>query len=221
MRRNRATIRFGFRLASNPQRERSRARPAPSTKRSRATVDAILEAFAGLQAQLGYDEVTTTRVADRAGVSVGALYQYFPNKEAIAVALFEETSSRVALRVRDAILEDINESLEETVRKTLAILLRCHRESRAVLIDLVDSSPALRQAVRHLSVVDLIERSSRIYLEQHSDELGASASDRTRYFMGSIVKGSMRDYIVNPPKGLSDDAFVDELTKILVAYAKS
>src|SRR5687768_6552280 len=154
MRLRRSSIQIGFRLPSNSHRER----PTPSTKRSKLTVEAILQAFSGLYEQYGYDEVTTTLVAERAGVSVGAIYQYFPNKEAIAVALFEETSSRVAVTIRDTILEDINESLDETVRKTLAILLRCYRENRAVLIGLVDASPELRQAVRHLSVVDLIER---------------------------------------------------------------
>ena len=217
----RSSIRFGFRLASNSQRARPRERAAPSTKRSKATVEAVLEAFAGLYAQYGYDEVTTTLVAERAGVSVGALYQYFPNKEAIAVALFEETSSRVALRIRDTILEDINESLDETVAKTLRILLDCYRAHRAVLIDLVEASPGLRQTVRHLSVVDLIERSSRIYLEQHLDELGTQSSETTRYFMGAAVKGCLRDYIVNPPKGVSDETFVGELTKLIVRYAKA
>ncbi|MGH7804063.1 MAG: TetR/AcrR family transcriptional regulator [Candidatus Binatia bacterium] len=216
-----SSIQIGFRLPSSPHRERPRPRLAPSTKRSRLTVDTILQAFTGLYAQYGYDEITTTLVAERAGVSVGALYQYFPNKEAIAVALFEETSSRVALRIRDTILEDINESLEETVAKTLAILLSCYRENRAVLIDLLDASPPLRAAVRHLSVVDLIERSSRIYLEQHLDELGTGASETTRYFMGAAVKGCLRDYILNPPKNLPDETFVAELTKILVLYAKS
>jgi AcrR family transcriptional regulator len=217
MRLRRSSIQIGFRLASNSHRER----PTPSTKRSKLTVEAILQAFSGLYEQYGYDEVTTTLVAERAGVSVGAIYQYFPNKEAIAVALLEETSSRVAVTIRDTILEDINESLDDTVRKTLAILLRCYRENRAVLIDLVDASRELRQAVRHLSVVDLIERSSRIYLEQHLDELGPTNSETTRYFMGAVVKGCIRDYILNPPRNVSDETFVAELTKIVVLYAKS
>lgn len=216
-----SSIQIGFRLPSSPHRERPRPRLAPSTKRSKLTVDTILQAFTGLYAQYGYDEVTTTLVAERAGVSVGAIYQYFPNKEAIAVALFEETSSRVALRIRDTILEDINESLEQTVAKTLATLLACYRDNRAVLIDLLDASPQLRATVRHLSVVDLIERSSRIYLEQHLDELGTVSSETTRYFMGAAVKGCLRDYIVNPPKNVSDETFVGELTKLIVRYAKS
>lgn len=55
----------------------------PVQRRARATVDAIVEAASQLLVSLPYDTVTTNRIADRAGVGIGSLYQYFPNKEAI------------------------------------------------------------------------------------------------------------------------------------------
>jgi AcrR family transcriptional regulator len=202
----------------------AKTKVVPSTKRSKLTVDAILQAFAALCEQYGYDEVTTNLVAERAGVSVGSIYQYFPNKQAIAVGLIEEASSRVAIRLRETILGGINETLDQTVRKTLAVLLDCMQRERKILIDLVEASPSLREAARNLSVVDLIERSSRIYLEQHQDEIGPRGTadgEKLRYFMGTIVKGAIRDYLVKPPPGLTPAAFVDEVARILVLYAKS
>src|SRR5262245_11504629 len=64
-------------------------RKLPLQERSRATVDAIVIATTQLLLEQGYDSLTTAQVAARAGVSVGSLYQYFPNKAALATALVE------------------------------------------------------------------------------------------------------------------------------------
>lgn len=200
---------------SDQRDSRSLLQKVPSTKRSRLTVDAILQAFEALCVQYGYDEVTTTLVAERAGVSVGAIYQYFSNKEAIAVALFEEISSRVAIKIRETILQNLSDSIESTVLRALSLLLSLYREHRNVLLDLPDSSPQLREAVRNLSVVDMIDRSSRIYMEQHLDEIRSEDLETLRYFLASIVKGCMRDFVVNPSIEIADDVFVKELSRIV------
>jgi AcrR family transcriptional regulator len=61
-------------------------RRSPKQARSRATWDAIVEAAAQILERQGPNGVTTNSVAERAGVSIGTLYQYFPDKEAILVA---------------------------------------------------------------------------------------------------------------------------------------
>jgi AcrR family transcriptional regulator len=72
-----------------PRRARHAASPRkrPTQERSRETVRAILEAAARIFEQDGVDAATTDRIAARAGISVGSLYQYYPNKDAILVAL--------------------------------------------------------------------------------------------------------------------------------------
>jgi len=58
-------------------------RRLPLQRRSRETVAAILEAAAKVFGERGYWEATTNHIADVAGVSVGSLYEYFPNKDAL------------------------------------------------------------------------------------------------------------------------------------------
>ena len=74
-------------------------RKSPVQARSAASVEAILEATVQVLLQVGKEQLTTTRVAARAGVSVGTLYQYFPNKSAMLQAVLRrhlnETSSAV------------------------------------------------------------------------------------------------------------------------------
>lgn len=197
------------------------AQRTPSTRRSQLTVEAILQSFGELCAQYGYEEVTMNLMAERAGVSAGAIYQYFPNKESIAIALYEETSSHAALGIRAAILHNLNESIAQTIPRALALLLKAYRDHRGVLIDLPDSSPRIREAIRHLSVEDLINRSSRIYIEQHVDEIGGHDLELLRYMLYGVVKGAIRELILHPPEGISDTRFLDELARMIAAYSLS
>lgn len=68
-------------------------RKYPKQKRSQELVEALVEATARVFLERGYDEMSLSHVAERAGVSVGSLYQYFPHKEALLVALIERQSA--------------------------------------------------------------------------------------------------------------------------------
>ncbi|MET8054041.1 MULTISPECIES: TetR/AcrR family transcriptional regulator [unclassified Streptosporangium] len=74
-------------------------RKHPRQQRSRETVAAILEAAAQLFQRHGYADTTTNKIAERAGVSIGSLYQYFPNKDALLVALAEHYLTQSAEQV--------------------------------------------------------------------------------------------------------------------------
>jgi AcrR family transcriptional regulator len=79
-----------------------RPRKIPTQSRARATVTAILDACAQLLDQSPYETVTTNAVSERAGVSIGTLYEYFPNKEAIVAALAARSFERVVATMTEA-----------------------------------------------------------------------------------------------------------------------
>lgn len=68
-------------------RPRAVMRREPVQRRSAARVSSILDACAALLDEFDYDELTTSKIADRAGVPIGSLYQYFPDKRAVVQAL--------------------------------------------------------------------------------------------------------------------------------------
>ena len=95
-------------VRNSPSARHAEPRRTPSQARSRALVDDLLEAAARVFDARGYDATTTNEVAEVAGVSVGSLYQYFPNKDALLAALasrhLEEAAPLVldlASRLRD------------------------------------------------------------------------------------------------------------------------
>jgi len=92
-------------------------RKAAIQARSRVTVDAIFEATIQVLLIIGYDKLTTTLVAARAGVSVGSLYQYYPNKHALMAAVIERHLSRVVERVEQACAGAVDLPLEEAIER--------------------------------------------------------------------------------------------------------
>jgi AcrR family transcriptional regulator len=85
-----------------PQVSLLNPRKIPAQVRSVATLDAILEAATQVLLASGFEKMSTTRIAERAGVSVGSFYQYFPNKRALLAALVQRHVSEVATRAESA-----------------------------------------------------------------------------------------------------------------------
>src|SRR6185295_18754704 len=80
---------FGSRMPLPRRADQLRPRKRPVQARSQRTVDAVLKAAAQVFTRRGYAGATTNHIAERAGVSVGSLYEYFPSKDALLVALME------------------------------------------------------------------------------------------------------------------------------------
>jgi len=89
----------------------------PVQARSAATVQAIFEATIQVLLRDGSDRLTTTRVAERAGVSVGTLYQYYPNRQALLFAVLEDHLGKVATAVEDACLRARGRTVAEMMRE--------------------------------------------------------------------------------------------------------
>ncbi len=91
-------------------------RKLPIQDRSKATRHAILEATAQILARGGLPAYTTNAVAERAGVSIGSLYQYFPNKDALMMALIAQHQAQRARRVADGVAQALSLPLEQGIR---------------------------------------------------------------------------------------------------------
>src|SRR5829696_5613487 len=91
-------------------------RKLPTQDRSKETVEAILQATALVLKREGYDRASTRRVAEVAGVSVGSLYQYFPNKESLVVALYNRHLHELISMFESRFEECVRAPLPEAIR---------------------------------------------------------------------------------------------------------
>ena len=102
------------------------ARKEPRQERAKVTVDAILRAAAHILREGSFDDFSTNKVAKRAGVSIGSLYQYFPSKEALVVALAEEHTQKVSGLLMQAVEQLAHAPIEVVVRNFIRGMLRVH-----------------------------------------------------------------------------------------------
>jgi AcrR family transcriptional regulator len=123
-------------------------RKKPTQERSTATVDAIVEAAIRILRRDGWAGLTTTRVAARAGVSVGSLYQYFPNRAAIAAEIVRRRTRHFLTAVLAADLGG-DARFEAVAQRAMAIFIEVKRSELAVTLALRDNLAALqgRQAI--------------------------------------------------------------------------
>ncbi|MDR5766859.1 MULTISPECIES: TetR/AcrR family transcriptional regulator [unclassified Caballeronia] len=143
-------------MSQRPSHKPYRPRKAPAQSRSEATVASIVEAAAQVLESEGFEGFNTNAVARRAGVSIGSLYQYFPGKDALIVALIRRESARfyedasVALTKRSgkAALEYL---IGASVRQQL------QRPMLARLLDIAEGRPALRGEVAKGEMDALVE----------------------------------------------------------------
>jgi AcrR family transcriptional regulator len=107
-------------------------RKKPIQGRSKATVEAILEGTIRVLLDEGFETLTTTRVAEVAGVGVGTLYQYFPAKESLLFALLEREMTTLETELLGALVATEDQSLEARVTGTIDALVR-HKKAHAEL----------------------------------------------------------------------------------------
>ena len=94
----------------------SAVRRRPRQRRARQTVDAILDAVIRVLKREGFKAITTNRIAEVAGVSIGSVYQYFPDKQAIFIALHQRHIDQIDRMVESKLIEHAASSLDELMR---------------------------------------------------------------------------------------------------------
>jgi AcrR family transcriptional regulator len=108
------------------RQSRSAARRRPKQRRALQTVDAILGAVLRILQREGFAAVTTNRIAEVAGVSIGSLYQYFPDKRAIFVALHRRHIEDIDRIIGATLVEHAASSLDDLIRALVEAMLEAH-----------------------------------------------------------------------------------------------
>jgi len=196
----------------------ARARRRPVQDRSKATYDAILEATTRVLKEEGYDKASTNRIARVAGVSVGSLYQYFPNKQALIMALLERHAERQAMTVATLLAGMHDAPIEELVRGVVKALLAAHQvdpELHRVVMEQIPSIEAVRE-IRKMEA--LLTALIRTEIDKRSDEIRPIHNPEVVTFvLIHTVEGLTHAAVLERPD-LLDERLVDEVATLVLRY---
>jgi AcrR family transcriptional regulator len=190
-------------------------RKQPRQRRARATFDAVVEAAARILAEEGAPRLTTNRIAERAGVSIGSLYQYFPDRAAIVRALCERELAR-AEALRPAILDDPAAPVAERASAAVAWHLAVHAADPML-------GRALRQVVARVLPRAERERLLAVRAERVARSFGASLaarrrSDQVAFVLDACLEAVCDALVDRRPEWLTDPGLHDELVRLAAGY---
>ncbi|WP_454883807.1 TetR family transcriptional regulator [Sphingomonas oryzagri] len=163
------------------------SRKQPRQARSTELVSAILDAAVQVLENEGAQRFTTARVAERAGVSVGSLYQYFPNKAAILFRLQSDEWRRTSTMLGD-ILQDGSLPPLSRLRRLVHAFIRSECEEAQIRGALDDAAPLYRDAPE---AQEVHAASTRTFHEFIHDLL-PDATERTRSIVTDLTKTTLK-----------------------------
>ena len=195
-------------------------RKSASQKRSKAIVETLLDATARVLVREGYDRASTNRIAAVAGVSVGSLYQYFPNKEALVAALVARHNREILQLIREAVKEVASSDLRTAMRALVKAAVDAHMVDSALHRIFADQVPRMGQ----LAKIGALQREAfllmRGYLEERRAEISVQDLDSTTFICVTTVEALTHEFVINKPSAVADDRerFIEEVTRLLMGY---
>jgi AcrR family transcriptional regulator len=216
---NSSHLLFALLSAAMTDRPRARisSRKQPKQARSAELVAAILDAAAQVLAREGAQRFTTARVAERAGVSIGSLYQYFPNKAAILFRL-QSDEWRQTTDMLGGILADVQRPPLERLRRLVHAFLRSECEEAAMRVALHDAAPLYRDAPEAQAARASGDRIVELFMQ----EALPCAPEATRVLVGDLITttlGTVGKQFSEAPRNLAEiDVYADTMADMLCAY---
>ena len=196
------------------------SRKQPKQARSTDLVAAILEAALQVLAKEGAARFTTVRVAEKAGVSVGSLYQYFPNKAAILFRL-QSDEWRQTTDLLKRILEDASKPPLERLRILVHAFIRSECDEAAVRVALDDAAPLYRDAPEAKAAKASGERTIQAFMK----EALPKASAATRGMAGDLIKETLsavgKQFSESPRKPAEIASYSEAMADMFCAYLGS
>jgi AcrR family transcriptional regulator len=201
---------------TNPRKEAAQ-------ERSRATVDALVDATARILVREGFDKASTNRIAEVAGVSVGSLYQYFPSKEALVAAVIERHQQQTMRVVRGELARAANQPLEQAMRTIVTVAVKAHRIDPKLHRVLAEQIPR----VGKLEKVETFSRENyaifRAYLERNRKEIRVADLALAAFVCVTSIEALTHTAVLHNEIVAVEamETLIDEATRLVVGYLRS
>jgi AcrR family transcriptional regulator len=191
-------------------------RKHPIQRRSKATVEAVLEAGARLLVTIGYDKASTNKIAETAGISIGSLYEYFPGKEAVFAEIRRREDQRYISLVR---AEPVPNTVRETLRlniTTYITLVLSNIELHAALVR--DVPQYATTEADSILVSDWLAQSNQVISSQAIKLRPQCESVIALELTTRVLRSTINDYALHAPERLKHSVVADQLVDMLERY---
>jgi AcrR family transcriptional regulator len=183
-------------------------RKSPIQERSRRTVERILDAAARIFHEQGYAGATTNDIADEADVSVGSLYQYFPNKDALLVALTKRHIEAATAGITELLRGlDADSGFDAIIRNVVDFLVQQHELDELHLL-VMHRAPRTHEIYVELERArsQLVDVTCHLLMTRIDDPARRSLIAR---MVVATIDASVHDVILRQPNGTARRAAVD------------
>ncbi|HEY5920961.1 MAG TPA: TetR/AcrR family transcriptional regulator [Kofleriaceae bacterium] len=197
---------------------RTTPRKRPRQARSKATVDTILEATTRVLVKQGFDGLSTNAVASAAGVSIGSLYQYFPNKEALVLALIERHMEEMNTAILAELTRVAKLPLAEAARCVVELTIRAHAVDPELHRVLTEQVPRIGKLARLREMDEICNRMVAGLLTARRNEIAIRDPDLAAFILVSTIESVVHRAALLYPQRLRDPRLIDETTLLVTRY---
>jgi AcrR family transcriptional regulator len=198
-------------------RSKSRRRRRPQQRRARQTVEAVLDAVIRILKREGFDAITTNRIAEVAGVSIGSVYQYFADKRSIFVMLHSRHISEIDRLVENKLLEHAASSPDQLVRAMVEAMVEAHAADPDLHELLMSEVPHRAEGTRSFAV--RLHGAFRLAIQsgwsqrKHGPDL-----DTTVFMVTKMVEALSHAAVLERPQKVSLADAKEETVRAVLAY---
>ncbi|APR83635.1 Transcriptional regulator, TetR family protein [Minicystis rosea] len=193
----------------------------PRQGRSRATFDAILDATARILEERGYAALTTNAVAERAGASIGTLYEYFPDKETLVALLVDREAHRVLAALEASMAGLYEMDLEAAMRIWLEAMFAELESRRALVIVLLTDVPFTGRLPIASRFPALLVAVAATGGRRRSTEIALDGLPSVFFLMTSMLRGAYLAMLLHPPDGITRARMLDDLTELVMRMLRA
>lgn len=205
-------------MPSPARKKRPPPRRSPIQGRAQHTVEAILKAAAQILERHGAEAATTNAIAERAGVSIGSLYQYFPSKAALLAALSEQ-HSQAMLQVFEARLQQVQGlSLREAIRVAIQAELEAFQLNLPLHRVLFEEAPRLAPPAHIDRVQDQVVELVKRALALRAEPLRALDPALAAFVVVHAIDGVLQAALKRRPELVLTPALLEECTELVLRY---
>jgi len=195
-------------------------RKQPSQARAKRTWEAILDGAAQVLVAQGYENATTDRIAERTGVSVGTLYEYFPNKDAVFAALQLRWNEQRWHVFESNWAIELDDCLETVLRKTIRARIKATNLNPLLNSKLLHDVPTSVTAEQALALHDQFLNASLLMLNRFKKEIRTTDLTLMAKLMIHATHAVIDNVAVSQPHLLESQNLEDELVLLMLGYVR-